>query len=706
MSNNSYPYLKDPLFLKEIDSYQNKEQHIKITVLNKEEEPIELIQGKVRGGSINLDANSSVRRTCNPSILVDDYEKEFLDLDSLFSMNKKIYVEIGYTNVFSSYPSYRGYNIIWFPLGVFIIVNSNCTHSKEGLNISLQLKDKMCLLNGECGGVIPAATTFHEVEEWSDIAGNYVTKSIKIYDIILELVNHLGGELLDRIIINDLPSQVQQLVRWNGNDPVYIGSVGVKTYMSMNYQDVASFIDETLKKENITNTKIEDYIETYHNGYDLGYFYTDFTYPGELICNAGETVCNVLDKIKNTLGNFEYYYDVYGNFVFQEIKNYLNTSRATEILNKIKDGLDYEVEYWNGGSSYDFTDSILVSSYSSNPQYGQIKNDFVIWGKRKDATGSKTLPIRYHLAIDKKPKTGNTYTVYVYLDRNESDDKDPGVKRAKWIVDTNSDNYKAKDVSVIYKDLNGEYFEYDATIGEFVSVSSNNVKKITTYDWRSELYFSALRDMAIGEKPNDYAAEITVEWPKIYNIEYMGEDDESTQNGFYKQVIQGTGIDYFLDFIDVSAEKGKYCVEAIGRRSKVVSDEKINCIFEPALPEIVFINVTGNDFDEEESEEEIKKWNNQNIRCISASPLRSWIIGGGYFNSAYVLLQDLLYQMTDFNETISISSIPIYYLEPNTRITVNDRISGINGYYMIKSFSVPLDGKGSMTLSCIKALER
>ena len=34
----------------------------------------------------------------------------------------------------------------------------------------------------------------------------------------------------------------------------------------------------------------------------------------------------LLDNIKNKLGNYEYYYDIDGNFIFQEIKNYLNTS--------------------------------------------------------------------------------------------------------------------------------------------------------------------------------------------------------------------------------------------------------------------------------------------------------------------------------------------------------------------------------------------
>jgi len=50
--------------------------------------------------------------------------------------------------------------------------------------------------------------------------------------------------------------------------------------------------------------------------------------------------------------------------------------------------------------------------------------------------------------------------------------------------------------------------------------------------------------------------------------------------------------------------------------------------------------------------------------------------------------------------------LPVYYLEPNIRITIRDAESGIYGDYMIKSFSLPLDVNGTMSLSCTKALER
>ena len=51
-------------------------------------------------------------------------------------------------------------------------------------------------------------------------------------------------------------------------------------------------------------------------------------------------------------------------------------------------------------------------------------------------------------------------------------------------------------------------------------------------------------------------------------------------------------------------------------------------------------------------------------------------------------------------------TLPIYFLEPNIRITVRDPESGINGDYMINSMSIPLDISGTMSLSCSRALAK
>ena len=76
-----------------------------------------------------------------------------------------------------------------------------------------------------------------------------------------------------------------------------------------------------------TPSKIYIYDETYKDympwyfaridyGQAAGYRLTDLTYSDDLISNIGDSLTSILDKIVNMLGNFEYFYDVEGRFVF------------------------------------------------------------------------------------------------------------------------------------------------------------------------------------------------------------------------------------------------------------------------------------------------------------------------------------------------------------------------------------------------------
>lgn len=669
---NNYPYLKDSSFLKSFDSIRNKEQYVKITVLNFEEKPIQAIEGRVTGGTLNLDGNSAVRRTCNLSMVATDYENDLTNINNLLSINKKIELEIGFLNT-TTY--YTNFDIIWFPLGVFVITAPSISHATDGVNISLQLKDKMCLLNGECGGILPASVTFHEYET-VDENGQYVIVQPTIYQIIQELVNHYGGEQLAKIIISDVDTRIKKVMKWVGSTPFYIISHAVNGEIQ--------YIPTTDANEAAAASSYK----TYEYGSDIGYIYTDFIYPGELIGDAGNSVCTILDKIKDTLGNYEYFYDINGNFVFQEIKNYLNTSQSTVKLDKITNG-DYLMDMSKGKAVYQFDDCTLFTSCSNSPQYSMIKNDFIVWGIREDAEGN-TFPIRYHLAIDKKPTIGNEYNVFFYTDKNDN------LVKAKCPIEyPNSSQFpKVGMQEVFYMDMSTKkIYEWD-TINKVYNEITVGLKTIKTTDWRTELYLQGSVAEPLGRDSNYYYTELKNEWPKLYD----------TENGvFFDEVLKyPSDIDFYLDFIDSTAAISELSIANIGRRTKVINDDSINCVFEPEIPDLVLLNMEDENIDDLREECENK---GQDYIQLSGN-LYSMITGGGTANSAYNLVRELLYQYTSYNESISINSIPIFYLEPNTRITVRDAQSGIYGDYMINSISIPFDVASTMTLSCTRTLER
>lgn len=109
----------------------------------------------------------------------------------------------------------------------------------------------------------------------------------------------------------------------------------------------------------------------------------------------------VLDKLKNMLGNFEYFYDDDGRFVFQKKKIYIDESWNT--IQSEGDNVRYvENAAYNSASEYTFEGNRLISSFSNSPNLNNVRNDFSIWGTRKSVTGNE-IPVHLRYAIDKKP---------------------------------------------------------------------------------------------------------------------------------------------------------------------------------------------------------------------------------------------------------------------------------------------------------------
>ena len=735
---NKEVYLKDKKFLKELDNERVKTLTTRITVLTWDEKPIADFTGKVLpGGIVNLDGNSSMRRTCNITLSLDDDEMDITEVKNLISINKKVTLEVG---VYNTLDKYKEYEIIWFPLGLYIIIQPNISRSTSGTTVSLQLKDKMCLLNGEVAGTLPASITFNEMGYTDDEGKEYI-ENPTLFQIIQELVNHWGGEQLGNIIISDLDTQIKKVMKWNSaNYPVYIKQTTINNRTTYDYQTSSIYADQ------------EGYVP-HQYGEDIGFVYTDFIWPGDdLIGDIGSTICDILDKISNVLGNFEYFYDVYGKFHFQEKKNYLNTTQATEFMKQLQaehndnylqytENKDYQIDLSNGKSEYVFDTNNLITSFTNTPQYNMIKNDFLVWGLRKTVDGT-TLPIRYHLAIDKKPELKQDHIVIIYIDED-------GYKKAGKInfveevltEETDATNYQlgqfycnyTYSLSPIRADNNTEHYssvygldngtlkqiyinltannaiffkceiEYDNTTGRNRKVLKSQVSKdnvrlavLSPTDWRTELYLQGIEALPLALESNYYFTELINEWPKIYDIE---------ENKFLDSILADpTSLDYFLDFIDADSAIGEFCINNIGRRTYAITDEKVNCVFSIDPFDCITFDSS---ITSEEKNKIIKKANaaGQIWANVDSEVFKNFAQGGTQ-NSAYAKIRELLYQYTSYCENISIQAIPIYYLEPNIRITVNDPKSNIFGDYLINRISLPLDCTGTMNISAMKALER
>ena len=692
---NNYNFLQDKRFLQELDKLRIKEQFVKITVLNWKEEPLKQIQGIAISGSVNLDGSSSMRRTATLSLFAEEKENNLANIDNLFSINKKRFLELGIinnvpnynyqtkdqfgnvTNNIINYQDLYG-KLVWFPLGLFVMFNPSIAHGMQGVTINMQLKDKMCLLNGDLGGEIHSSVQFSNQDQIVDQnTGLSVEKNpTLIYNIIRELVNHWGNEQLSKIIISEVPLQIKQVAKWMGNQNIWLVKQSGNTYY-------------TLKTSQPTSGEIKYEFEP---GQDVGFIYTDFVYPGQLTCNAGDTVTSVLDKIIGIMGNYQYFYDVFGNFVFQQKANYLNMTN-TAYWTKEDGGSTgnlpsdvYEIETRLTKPVYSFEHNKFTTAYNNSLNYNNVKNDFVVWGYRNTTNSNIKVPCRFHLAVDKKPDlskikaTKNPHKVALFKDDFQ--------------------NIRG----IAYKDepKQGDVVEWLGVEYEIIWFGERYA-----VDWREEIYYQMLESEKLGTDQNtelnnsyfQYYAELKEEFPKIFFFffqEYKVDMEKHPNE-----------INYYLDFIDENSQLGNYSVDNIGRRAKIIDDnnEGINCVFEPVIPDVVYIStVLYSDQDLNNLRRKLILIG-QDFTQIDPQIYNLFTIGGE-LNSCFEKIKDLLYQYTHVNNTISITSLPIYYLQPNTRISVEDEPAGIYGDYIIQSISLPLDINSTMNINAYKALQK
>lgn len=211
MVNKYYPWLTDKDFLLSVAMENVKKQKVRVELLDWNENALDYIESYIVSGNVSLQ-ESNTRRTLDISIVIDETNNKYYDVDNMFSVNKKVFVEVGYINTFNKYIDY---DTIWFPLGLFILTSCNIQHEINNLTCSLQGMDKMCLLDGSVSGSFPASTILDTINTPLSLED----KKIPIRDILYELVHHLGGESLGNILIADLDMRAElPLALTNGGE--------------------------------------------------------------------------------------------------------------------------------------------------------------------------------------------------------------------------------------------------------------------------------------------------------------------------------------------------------------------------------------------------------------------------------------------------------------------------------------------------------
>ena len=452
---------KDPMldsdFLTQLTMEKEREIYAKVVALDIDENPIEEIQGRVTQGSVPVDGNSIVRRTCSLTMVAHEMNIN----DYIWGLETKIKLFIGLRNKLNSnYPP-----IIWFKMGTFVLTSFSNSISSSGHTISLQGKDKMCLLNGDVGGTLTALSYDFGTVKVINKSGYSYTEQIPIKQIIKSAVHEYANEPFHNIILNDLDDCGLELIEYRGDSPLYfvyspatqevsnmvlnqqqkyyikgIGELSLEEIERQNAEDIAAdmaprFVFKTLTEDmdlTVEQTPTEFYGGADEKGnrqgpYNLikitkgmtcGYRTCELVYAGKLTASAGEAITSILTKIVNMLGNYEYFYNLDGQFVFQRKRTYVNTSWN----NMVNNGEENWVENAAYTSSYTFSfeDGTLITSYQNAPNLANLKNDFSIWGTRSGVNGAQ-IPVHLRYAIDNKPTYYTSFDRVTYTTKTEEE---------------------------------------------------------------------------------------------------------------------------------------------------------------------------------------------------------------------------------------------------------------------------------------------
>ena len=176
--------------------------------------------------------------------------------------------------------------------------------------------------------------------------------------------------------------------------------------------------------------------------------------------------------------------------------------------------------------------------------------------------------------------------------------------------------------------------------------------------------------------------------------------EENPKNKYWnKQIYENPELlNFWLDFLNMENDFAKYSNKAIGNRPVVKQDGDISAIYYKNTPNIIF--VTAKELSSiKESKPGYKYFNGganvSGMFSISAQK-----------KSAKDMIDELLYNHSYGASSINISTIPIYYLEPNTRIYLYDKTTNIEGDYIIDTISIDLKAGSLMSINAHQAPER
>lgn len=369
----------------------------------------EYIEGRVTGGTGNIDGSSAVRRTCSGISIVSN-QTNIHEHSWALHTDIRIYIGVKNATIENFLTGSDSLDsVLYFDMGTYALSSFSLSQNVNSSNINISGKDKMCLLNGELGGLFTVDTELDK-----DVDGNTKT----LFEIGESLLGLAG---ITKYNIDALKEHAgKELLEYRGDSPLYLlmdKNENTNTYDIINLTIFGDQLTIEGKPLNSLTYGVEPiaaevgiirdiddvgkliktthYVQKIEYGEVAGYRWCDLIYPGSLTAAAGESIASIFEKIKNVLGAYEYFFDTDGMFWFKKQAATLGIQVSDNNI-VVPSNLDINIQY-------EFNDLSLFTSLNNSPALQNFKNDFIIRGNRKSVSGENKTPIHARYAIVEWP---------------------------------------------------------------------------------------------------------------------------------------------------------------------------------------------------------------------------------------------------------------------------------------------------------------
>ena len=347
------------------------ECYVRINILNDNDTVLDSLEGIISDGTVSIDANSDIRRTCNFTIIPTRKQEILVNETSYIWLNRKIKMEVGIKNL-------RTNEIKYYSQGHFIYTETSGTYDANTNTLQVNCADFMAFLDGSRNGTLGQLQTIIPAYKEDSNTGEVLEYNY-IRDAIIKTITQLGR-------ITDI--QIDEVGEYKGIESRNEGYCQKDTSITPSENSI--LVDEVNYKvisQLVDDIAIGDYVIA--TGYAL-YRIKNLTWnciPYDLEFSAGDSILTILTTLRDLYPNYEMFFDINNIFICQMKPS----------------GYDDDIVLSN-----DYLQQLLISenTETTSSSFSEVKNISEVWGETIEA--------------DFYTETGVTYVDNVYIVPNSA----------------------------------------------------------------------------------------------------------------------------------------------------------------------------------------------------------------------------------------------------------------------------------------------